>query len=91
MNNETMEHFDVPQAVHKMEEAGLNRETAETIVDTIACATGNAIGASVMKSEFKSVVDKHKLVTRDQLYRALWAHGIGIVAILTASSFLPVS
>jgi len=91
MNNEAMEHFNLLQAVHKMEGAGLNRETAETIVDTITYATGNAIGASVMKSEFKNVVDEHKLVTQDQLYRALWAHGVGIVAILTALRFLPAS
>ena len=67
--------FDTHQAVRRLEAAGIETRQAEAIVSEMREAAG---------------ADRGELVTRGELYRALWIQGAGIVAILTALRFLPI-
>ena len=67
--------FDTHQAVRRLEAAGIETRQAEAIVTEMRDAAG---------------ADRGELVTRGELYRALWIQGAGIVAILTALRFLPI-
>lgn len=67
--------FDSLQTARELEDAGFSREQAE--------AAAKAINAAAR-------ADRSELVTRGDLYRALWIQGAGIIAILTALRFLPV-
>ena len=67
--------FDAHQAVRRLEAAGIETRQAEAIVSEMREAAG---------------ADRGELVTRGELYRALWIQGAGIVAILTALRFLPI-
>ena len=67
--------FDTHQAVRRLEAAGIETRQAEAIVTEMRDAAG---------------ADHGELVTRGELYRALWIQGAGIVAILTALRFLPI-
>lgn len=66
--------FDTHQAVRRLEAAGLETRQAEAIVAEMRDAAG---------------ADRGELVTRGELYRALWIQGAGIVAILTAPGSMP--
>ena len=67
--------FDSPMKARELENAGFTREQAE--------AAAKAMNAAAS-------ADRSELVTRGDLYRALWIQGAGIIAILTALRFLPV-
>ena len=67
--------FDTHQAVRRLEAAGIETPQAEAIISEIRDAAG---------------ADRGELVTRGELYRALWIQGAGIVAIPTALRFLPI-
>ena len=67
--------FDTHRAVRRLEAAGIETGHAEAIVSEMREAAGS---------------DRGELVTRGELYRALWIQGAGIVAILTALRFLPI-
>ena len=67
--------FDTHAAVRSLEASGIDTPQAEAIVDAMRDAAG---------------AGRSELVTRGELYRALWIQGAGIVAILTALRFLPV-
>ena len=67
--------FDTHQAVRRLEAAGIETPQAEAIISEMRDAAG---------------ADRGELVTRGELYRALWIQGAGIVAILTALRFLPI-
>lgn len=71
----TVATFDTHQAVRRLEAAGIETEQAEAIVSEMRDAAG---------------ADRDELVTRGELYRALWIQGAGIVAILTTLRFLPI-
>ena len=71
----TVATFDTHQAVRRLEAAGIETEQAEAIVSEMRDAAG---------------ADRGELVTRGELYRALWIQGAGIVAILTTLRFLPI-
>ena len=66
--------FDTHQAVRRLEAAGIETRQAEAIVTEMRDAAG---------------ADRGELVTRGELYRALWIQGAGIVAILTAPGLMP--
>lgn len=66
--------FDSLTAAHDLEAAGFERRQAEALAKTMRDAAG---------------ADRAELVTKGELYRALWIQGAGIVAILTALRFLP--
>ena len=70
----TANTFDSLAAARKLEDAGLDRVQAEAIAEELRTAAG---------------ADRGELVTRGELYRALWIQGAGIVAILTALRFVP--
>ena len=67
--------FDTHQAVRRLEAVGIETRQAEAIISEMRDAAG---------------ADRGELVTRGELYRALWIQGAGIVAILTALRFLPI-
>ncbi|MCY3748332.1 MAG: hypothetical protein OXG64_03460 [Chloroflexi bacterium] len=67
--------FDTLTAARELEAAGMERSQAEAIAKVASNAAGS---------------DRSELVTRGELYRALWIQGAGIVAILTALRFLPI-
>ena len=67
--------FDTHQAVRHLEAAGIETRQTEAIVSEMREAAG---------------ADRGELVTRGELYRALWIQGAGIVATLTALRFLPI-
>ena len=67
--------FDTHQAVRRLEAAGIETPQAEAIISEMRDAAG---------------ADRGELVTRGELYRALWIQGAGIVAIPTALRFLPI-
>ncbi len=67
--------FDTHQAVRRLEAAGIETRQAEAIISEMRDAAG---------------ADRGELVTRSELYRALWIQGAGIIAILTALRFLPI-
>ena len=67
--------FDTHAAVRSLEAAGIDTSQAEAIVATVRDAAG---------------ADRGELVTRGELYRALWIQGAGIVAILTALRFVTI-
>ena len=46
--------------------------------------------AEAAAKAMQAAADRAELVTRGELYRALWIQGAGIVAILTALRFLPI-
>ena len=71
----TASTFDALEAARDLEASGLERAQAEAIAKTMRKAAG---------------ADRAELVTRDELYRALWIQGAGIVTILTALRFLPI-
>ncbi len=71
----TVAAFDTHRAVRRLEAAGMETRQAEAIVSEMREAAG---------------ADRSELVTRGELYRALWISGAGIVAILTALRFLPI-
>ena len=71
----TIAAFDTHRAVRRLEAAGIETRQAEAIVSEMREAAG---------------ADRGELVTRGELYRALWIQGAGIVAILTALRFLPI-
>ena len=70
-----MNSFDTHAAVRSLREAGIEEPQAEAIINAVRDGAGAGRG---------------ELVTRGELYRALWIQGAGIVAILTAVRFLPV-
>lgn len=67
--------FDTLGAAHDLEAAGFTRAQAEAAAKAMQAAAG---------------ADRAELVTRGELYRALWIQGAGIVTILTALRFLPI-
>lgn len=67
--------FDSLETARELENAGFTREQAEAAAKAMNAAAG---------------ADRSELVTRGDLYRALWIQGAGIIAILTALRFLPV-
>ena len=67
--------FDTHAAVRHLESAGIETRQAEAIVAEMRTAAG---------------ADRAELVTKGELYRALWIQGAGIVAIPTALRFLPI-
>ena len=67
--------FDSLAAARALEAAGVERHQAEAIAEQLRSAAG---------------ADRGELVTRGELYRALWFQGAGIVAILTAVRFIPI-
>ena len=71
----TASTFDALGAARELEASGLERAQAEAIAKTMREAAG---------------ADRAELVTRGELYRALWIQGAGIVMILTALRFLPI-
>ena len=71
----TAKTFDSLAAARNLEHAGLDRAQAEAIAEELRTAAG---------------ADRGELVTRGELYRALWIQGAGIVAILTPLRFLPI-
>ena len=71
----TSRTFDTHAAVIALRNAGIDETQAEAIVNTVRDAAG---------------ADRSELVTRGELYRALWIQGAGIVAILTALRFVPI-
>ena len=71
----TASTFDALRAARDLEAAGFSREQAEAAAKAMQAAAG-AVRA--------------ELVTRGELYRAMWIQGAGIVAILTALRFLPI-
>ena len=71
----TASTFDTLGAARELEASGLERAQAEAIAKTMREAAG---------------ADRAELVTRGELYRALWIQGAGIVTILTALRFLPI-
>ena len=70
-----MTTFDTHAAVRSLRSAGIDELQAEAIVNTVRDGAGAGRG---------------ELVTRGELYRALWIQGAGIVAILTAIRFVPI-
>ena len=66
--------FDTHAAVRNLEASGVETRQAEAIVNAMASAAG---------------ANRDELVTRGELYKALWIQGAGIVAVLTALRFLP--
>ncbi len=46
--------------------------------------------AEAAAKAMQAAADRAELVTRGELYRAMWIQGAGIVAILTALRFLPI-
>ena len=68
-------NFDTHAAVRSLRAAGIDEHHAEAIVNTVRDGAG-AGGC--------------ELVTRGELYRALWIQGAGIVAILTAIRFVSI-
>lgn len=66
--------FDSLETARELENAGFTREQAE--------AAAKAMNAAAS-------ADRSELVTRGDLYRALWIQGAGIITILTALRFLP--
>ena len=67
--------FDSLTAARDLEAAGFERRQAEALAKAMRDAAGT---------------DRAELVTKGELYRALWIQGAGIVAILTALRFLPI-
>ena len=66
--------FDSLETARELENAGFTREQAEAAAKAMNAAAG---------------ADRSELVTRGDLYRALWIQGAGIITILTALRFLP--
>ena len=62
-------------AAREPEAAGLDRPQADAIAEQLRAAAG---------------AERTELITRGELYRALWIQGAGIVAIHTALRFVPV-
>ena len=65
--------FDTHQAVRRLEAAGIETRQAEAIVTEMRDAAG---------------ADRGELVTRGELYRALWMQGAALAALILAARLL---
>ncbi len=70
----TVPTFDTHAAVRKLRSAGMEEQTAESVVEIVDNATNPLVTGYMLKTELAGL--------RADMYRALWIQGVGIVAVV---------
>lgn len=70
----TVPTFDTHAAVRKLRSAGMEEQTAESVVEIVDNATNPLVTRDILKAELAGL--------RADMYRALWIQGVGIVAVV---------
>lgn len=68
--------FDTHAAVSDLRSAGIEEPAAETIVDVVSAATSPLVTRDMLTTEISGL--------RADMYRALWIHAAGIVAVVAS-------
>ena len=66
--------FDTRAEVGKLRSAGSGQDASEAVVDVTSEATSSLVTRQVLRAELAAF--------REDLYRALWIQGAGIVAVV---------
>ena len=82
--------FNALEAARALKAAGIEADQAEAIAAQLRAAAEADHDELATKADLAELAKRTELVTRGELYRALWIQGAGIVAILTALRFLPI-